>query len=143
MTCVEYVMDDAGVQNLGIQREAVEEKLISVGFGTGTEAAVGAANIGDSVSTLSGGWRMKLALSRAMLQNADILLLDEPTNHLDVLNVKWVQDYLMGIDGVTSIFTSHDSKTLDRVCTHILHINDLKLSLHKGNLTEFVKVHPD
>lgn len=43
-----------------------------------------------AVGNLSGGWRMKLALSRAILQKADILLLDEPTNHLDVMNVQWL-----------------------------------------------------
>jgi elongation factor 3 len=142
-TCVEYVMDDPGIIALNIGREAVAAKLLAVGFSDGTEVAVGAANINDPVSTLSGGWRMKLALSRAMLQDPDIILMDEPTNHLDVLNVKWVQDYLMGLKDVTAIFTSHDTKTLDKVCTHILHIHDFKLSLHKGALTEFVKTHPE
>jgi len=63
----------------------------------------------DPVTTLSGGWRMKLALSRAMLQNADILLMDEPTNHLDVMNVKWVKDYIKSLTNVTCIMVSHDS----------------------------------
>ena len=53
--------------------------------------------------------RMKLALSRAMLQNADILLMDEPTNHLDVMNVKWVKDYIKSLTNVTCIMVSHDS----------------------------------
>ena len=52
---------------------------------------------------------MKLALSRAMLQNADILLMDEPTNHLDVMNVKWVKDYIKSLTNVTCIMVSHDS----------------------------------
>jgi ABC-type multidrug transport system fused ATPase/permease subunit len=52
---------------------------------------------------LSGGWRMKLALSRAMLMNADIMLMDEPTNHLDVSNVAWVKEYLNGLKLVTCI----------------------------------------
>eukprot|EP00746_Dinoflagellata_sp_MGD_P000632 gnl/MRDRNA2_/MRDRNA2_101137_c0_seq1.p1 gnl/MRDRNA2_/MRDRNA2_101137_c0~~gnl/MRDRNA2_/MRDRNA2_101137_c0_seq1.p1 ORF type:complete len:1172 (-),score=274.49 gnl/MRDRNA2_/MRDRNA2_101137_c0_seq1:70-3585(-) len=143
LSCLEYVMDDPGIIALNITKDQVQKKLLEVGFSDGTEVAVGAANINDPVSTLSGGWRMKLALSRAMLQDPDIILMDEPTNHLDVLNVKWVQDYLMGLKGVTAIFTSHDTKTLDKVCTHILHIADHKLSLHKGNLTEFVKGHPE
>ena len=49
------------------------------------------------VASLSGGWKMKLALARAMLMKADIMLLDEPTNHLDVKNVKWLQDYLVSL----------------------------------------------
>jgi elongation factor 3 len=62
-----------------------------------------------AVSTLSGGWRMKLAMARAMLQKADILLLDEPTNHLDVINVAWVKSYIISLKNVTAIMVSHDS----------------------------------
>ena len=87
--------------------------------------------------------RMKLALSRAMLQNADILLMDEPTNHLDVMNVKWVKDYIKSLTNVTCIMVSHDSGLLNDVCNHILEIADLKLSCFKGNLAAFVKVRPE
>eukprot|EP00303_Exanthemachrysis_gayraliae_P007461 CAMPEP_0206007530 /NCGR_PEP_ID=MMETSP1464-20131121/5816_1 /ASSEMBLY_ACC=CAM_ASM_001124 /TAXON_ID=119497 /ORGANISM="Exanthemachrysis gayraliae, Strain RCC1523" /LENGTH=1054 /DNA_ID=CAMNT_0053381027 /DNA_START=42 /DNA_END=3206 /DNA_ORIENTATION=- len=137
LTCIEYVLDDPAIKACNISPEQVTAQLNAVGFHDNS-----AAKPGDAVSTLSGGWRMKLALARAMLQKADILLLDEPTNHLDVMNVKWVQDYLMGLKNVTSIFTSHDSKTLERVATHIMHIQDLKVSIHKGNLTDFVKEYP-
>jgi len=99
--------------------------------------------INNPVSTLSGGWRMKLALARAMLQNASILLMDEPTNHLDVLNVKWVKDYLNSLKDVTCIMVSHDKGLLNDCCTHILSIKDLKLHLFKGNLSAYVKVNPD
>jgi elongation factor 3 len=94
------------------------------------------------VSTLSGGWRMKLALARAMLQRADILLLDEPTNHLDVINVAWVKTYLNSLTNVTSIIVSHDSGLLNDCCTHIMSFDNLKLSTYKGNLDEYVKDHP-
>eukprot|EP00734_Pompholyxophrys_sp_LG126_P000700 Pompholyxophrys_sp_v1_NODE_419_length_581_cov_158.538023.p1 type:complete len:158 gc:universal NODE_419_length_581_cov_158.538023:88-561(+) len=97
----------------------------------------------DSVSTLSGGWRMKLALSRAMLQKADVLLLDEPTNHLDVINVAWVQNYLNSLSTTTSIIVSHDANLLDKCCTDILRIQDLKLTSHRGNLSAFVAKHPE
>lgn len=86
---------------------------------------------------------MKLALARAMLLNADILLLDEPTNHLDTYNVKWVQDYLLSLTDVTVIMVSHDTKLLDQVCDHIIHIEDFKLENFKGNLSDFVVVHPE
>jgi elongation factor 3 len=62
-----------------------------------------------------------------MLMRADIMLLDEPTNHLDVNNVKWLEDYLNGLDQVTSIIVSHDSGFLDNVCTDIIHYEDKKL----------------
>lgn len=58
---------------------------------------------------------------------ADIMLLDEPTNHLDVYNVKWLEEYLTGLDQVTSIIVSHDSSFLDNVCTDIIHYEDRKL----------------
>jgi ATPase subunit of ABC transporter with duplicated ATPase domains len=91
------------------------------------------------VGALSGGWKMKLALSRAILQKADILLLDEPTNHLDVANVKWLMDYLMAMTSISSMIVSHDSNFLETVCTHIIHYENRKLKSYRGNLTEFVK----
>jgi len=122
---------------LNISREEVEKVLNSVGF-----TPDGKAKPNHAVSTLSGGWRMKLALARAMLQKADILLLDEPTNHLDVINVAWVKNYLNSLKDVTSIIVSHDSGLLNDCCTNILQIENLKLNSFKGNLDEFVKLKP-
>ncbi|KAG2231043.1 P-loop containing nucleoside triphosphate hydrolase protein [Thamnidium elegans] len=97
----------------------------------------------QAIGSLSGGWKMKLALARAMLMNADILLLDEPTNHLDVVNVAWLENYLLGLKTVTSIIVSHDSGFLDHVCTDIIHYEgNYKLKRYKGNLSEFVKKVP-
>ena len=66
-------------------KEAIKDKLIEFGF---TDEM-----IAMPISALSGGWKMKLALARAVLRNADILLLDEPTNHLDTVNVAWLVNY--------------------------------------------------
>lgn len=77
LSCVEYVSVDPKIQAMNIEMSKIREVLGTVGF---TED--GKAKPDHAVSTLSGGWRMKLALARAMLQQADILLLDEPTNHL-------------------------------------------------------------
>ncbi|EIE78585.1 hypothetical protein G6F46_003652 [Rhizopus delemar] len=97
----------------------------------------------QAIGSLSGGWKMKLALARAMLMNADILLLDEPTNHLDVVNVAWLENYLLGLKTVTSIMVSHDSGFLDHVCTDIIHYEgNYKLKRYRGNLSEFVKKVP-
>jgi energy-coupling factor transporter ATP-binding protein EcfA2 len=82
---------------------------------------------------------MKLALSRAILQKADILLLDEPTNHLDVVNVKWLMDYLCGMTSISSMIVSHDSGFLETVCTHIIHYENRKLRCYRGSLKEFVQ----
>lgn len=134
LNVVDYVFADDAIKACGVPRDTINEVLGSVGF---TKLMLEGA-----VSFLSGGWRMKLALARAMLQNADILLLDEPTNHLDVVNVKWVEDYLNGLKDVTSIIVSHDKGLLTNVTTHIIQIENLKLKAHKGNLTEFVKKVP-
>jgi elongation factor 3 len=77
LSCVDYVAIDPKIQAMNIEKDKIREVLGTVGF---TED--GKAKPDHAVSTLSGGWRMKLALARAMLQQADILLLDEPTNHL-------------------------------------------------------------
>ena len=91
------------------------------------------------VGNLSGGWKMKLALSRAVLRKADILLLDEPTNHLDTTNVQWLMDYLCSMDSISSMIVSHDSGFLDTVCTHIIHYENRKLKTYRGTLSDFVK----
>ncbi|KAI7093284.1 ABC transporter domain-containing protein, partial [Hortaea werneckii] len=95
------------------------------------------------VGSLSGGWKMKLALARAMIMNADVFLLDEPTNHLDVGNVKWLQEYLKSHTEISSLIVSHDSGFLDEVCTDIYNYESKKLVHYKGNLSELVKVKPE
>jgi len=137
LSCIEYIVVDPKIQALGCTREDVREMLSKVGF-----VPDGKAKPDHAVSTLSGGWRMKLALARAMLQKADILLMDEPTNHLDVINVAWVKKYLNSLTDVTAIIVSHDSGLLNDCCTNILQIENLKLHQYKGNLDEFVKIKP-
>jgi len=137
LSCIDYVAVDPKIQALDIDKDEIERVLGTVGF-----VPDGKAKPHHAVSTLSGGWRMKLALARAMLQKADILLLDEPTNHLDVINVAWVKNYLNSLTDVTSIIVSHDSGLLNDCCTNILQIENLKLHTFKGNLDEFVKIKP-
>lgn len=136
LSCVDYVMTDPRLKDLN--RDDVLAVMATVGF---TED--GKAKPHHAVSTLSGGWRMKLALARAMLQRADILLLDEPTNHLDVINVKWVKNYINSLTNVTAIMVSHDSGFLNDCCTNIMHIDRLKLHQFKGNLDHFIAEHPE
>lgn len=116
-------------------RERIVEVLEEVGFNAERQA--------QQVGSLSGGWKMKLELARAMISNVDILLLDEPTNHLDVANVKWLEDYLNSQTGITSVIVSHDSGFLDHVCTDIIHYERKKLKYYRGNLSDFVKVKPE
>jgi len=113
----------------------VIETLASVGFSDERQA--------QAIGSLSGGWKMKLALARAMLFKADILLLDEPTNHLDVVNVAWLENYLTNLKTCTSIIVSHDSSFLNNTITDVLHLNRFKLRRYRGNLEKFVQQVPE
>merc|ERR1711871_1314682 len=139
MSVLDYIMSDTKVQQCNCQKEEVVNMLTNMGFGVNRTAAA----IEAGVSTLSGGWRMKLALSRAMLLNPDMLLLDEPTNHLDQFAVKWLTDYIINLKTCTCLIVSHDTKFLDDVCTNIIHYENLKLKSYRGNLSAFVKQKPE
>jgi elongation factor 3 len=139
MSVLEYIMTDEKVKQNGCAEDAVKEMLTSMGFGVSRTAAA----IDAAVSTLSGGWRMKLALSRAMLLNPDMLLLDEPTNHLDQFAIKWLTEYIQNLTTCTCLIVSHDTKFLDAVCTNIIHYENLKLKSYRGNLSDFVKQKPE
>ncbi|KKA26509.1 hypothetical protein TD95_004247 [Thielaviopsis punctulata] len=137
ISILEFVIKDPEIAAAG--RERVIEVLEEFGFDSGPEGRQS-----QPVGSLSGGWKMKLALARAMLQKADVLLLDEPTNHLDVANVKWLENYLKTHPDITSLIVSHDSGFLDEVTTDIYHYEaNKKLALYHGNLAAFVKVRPE
>ncbi|KAK5996975.1 Elongation factor 3 [Cladobotryum mycophilum] len=130
MTTIDWTMKKLAEANVDTTREDVVKQLVDFGF---TDIM-----ISGEITALSGGWKMKLALCRAVFEAPDILLLDEPTNHLDVKNVKWLEDYLTN-SPCTSIIVSHDSSFLDNVCQHIVHYERFKLKRYRGNLKEFVK----
>ena len=88
------------------------------------------------VQEFSGGWRMRLNLAQALMCRSDLLLLDEPTNHLDLEAVIWLEEWLLGYSG-TLLLISHDRDFLDRVVTHIAHIENNNLDLYTGNYSEF------
>lgn len=130
---VSFIAQDAELGHAS--RDEISAALEEVGFDSERRS--------QKVGALSGGWKMKLELARAMLLKADVLLLDEPTNHLDTTNVKWLQDYLNENTEITSLIVSHDSGFLDAVCTDIIHYESKRLVYYKGNLSEFVKVKPE
>ena len=118
----------------GKSKPEIASMLLSVGFSDEKQR--------DPVASLSGGWKMKLELARAMLIGADILLLDEPTNHLDVQTVAWLEEYLKSLSEVTCLIVSHDSSFLDNVCSDIVHYEQKKLVYYPGNLSKFVEKVP-
>jgi elongation factor 3 len=122
-----------------IRKENTDEQIVTTMKRMGFDDDRLAYKVGN----LSGGWKMKLSLSRAMLYNAQIMMLDEPTNHMDTKKVQELVDYLNGLKEVTCLLVSHDTKFLDNVCTDILHYETRKLVNYPGNLSAFVAVKPE
>ncbi|KAL7409883.1 P-loop containing nucleoside triphosphate hydrolase protein [Mrakia frigida] len=130
----DWVLSDERISSVRTPAE-IHETLAEVGFNDERQT--------HSIGSLSGGWKMKLALARAILFKADILLLDEPTNHLDVINVTWLIDYLTSLTHCTCIIVSHDSDFLNRSVTDIIHLNRFKIKRYPGNLEDFVRMVPE
>jgi len=88
------------------------------------------------VSDFSGGWRIRLNLAKALMCPSDVLLLDEPTNHLDLDAVMWLENWLRQYPG-TLLLISHDRDFIDGICSHIVHLYQKKLTLYKGNYSDY------
>ncbi|NRA19615.1 MAG: ATP-binding cassette domain-containing protein [Oceanospirillaceae bacterium] len=88
------------------------------------------------ISDLSGGWRIRLNLAKALMCRSDILLLDEPTNHLDLDATLWLETWLKNYTG-TLLLISHDRDFLDQVVDHIVHMHSEKLDIYRGQYSAF------
>jgi ATP-binding cassette, subfamily F, member 3 len=91
---------------------------------------------GRSVSELSAGQRVRLALARLLLEDHDLILFDEPTNHLDVPAREWLEGHLAGID-TAYVVASHDRRFLDAVSRKVAHLDRGELTLYSGDYTAF------
>ena len=90
------------------------------------------------LSTFSGGWRMRVALAATLFLQPDLLLLDEPSNHLDLESRFWLESHLVAYRG-TILLVSHDRNFLNSIVDTIIHLNDRKLTIYRGNYDQFEK----
>jgi len=115
----------------GYDLESKVEKLLpTIGF----NQKDGDRLVGD----FSGGWQMRIALGKILLQSPNLLLLDEPTNHLDLETIEWLENYLLN-QKVAMVIVSHDRSFLDKVCTKIVNTERGKSKSYLGNYTSYIE----
>jgi len=115
----------------GYDLESKVEKLLpTIGFNQNEADRL----VGD----FSGGWQMRIALGKILLQSPDLLLLDEPTNHLDLETIEWLENYLLN-QKVAMVIVSHDRSFLDKVCTRIVNTERGKSKSYLGNYTSYLQ----
>jgi ATPase subunit of ABC transporter with duplicated ATPase domains len=93
----------------------------------------------NPLSTLSGGFKLRVLLAQVLASNPDVLLLDEPTNHLDILSIRWLEGFIREFAGPVVVI-SHDHKFLDGVATHILDVDYQQVRMYRGNYSAFVEL---
>ena len=108
----------------------VEKILPKLGFST--------EDADKLVGNFSGGWQMKVALGKIILQKPDLLLLDEPTNHLDLETIFWLEEYLSSLK-IAVIIISHDRYFLDKLCKKIIFVDRGTSETYNGNYSFFVE----
>ncbi|MDP1520438.1 ATP-binding cassette domain-containing protein [Porticoccus litoralis] len=92
-----------------------------------------------TLAELSGGWRRRVALGKALVSNPDVLLLDEPTNHLDISTIEWLEHRVRGYQGAV-IFITHDRNFLQRLATRIVEIDRGHLVSWPGNYQNYLRL---
>ena len=141
-------IDDVELSRIVSRLQELESELEAIGAHN-CEAKVCRILTGLGFSTkmqnassmhLSGGWRVRLSLARALFMEPILLLLDEPTNHLDLDAVLWLDDYLSLQWQGTVLVVSHDSDFLDSICTDIMNVDEAKINYYSGNVTNFEKM---
>jgi len=127
-----HILNEAVLNSGYYEREGeIETVLIGLGFSR--------ADFEKLTDSFSGGWQMRIALARTLLEKPDILLLDEPTNYLDIEAREWLEDFLNKFRG-GYIIVSHDRYFLDVTCNEVIELFKGKLSRYKGNYSTYEKM---
>jgi ATP-binding cassette subfamily F protein uup len=92
-----------------------------------------------TLAQLSGGWRRRVALGKALVSQPDLLLLDEPTNHLDIATIEWLEHTIRGYRG-SVVFITHDREFLQKIATRIIEVDRAKLISWPGTYQSFVRL---
>jgi ATP-binding cassette subfamily F protein 3 len=116
--------------HLDIDDKDKKTELVLLGLGYQRE------DFEKSPSTFSGGWAMRLELSKLLLQNPDLLMLDEPTNHLDIESIIWLEEFFQKYEGAI-ILVSHDKTFLDNVCNKTIELELGKMYEYKANYSKY------
>ena len=112
-------------------RETAEAKKILMGLGFKVK------DFDRPISELSGGWAMRAALAKLLVDEPELLLLDEPTNHLDLETLLWFQEYLKGYPGAI-LMISHDRSFIDEVCSAIVAVEEKRLKIYRTDYDGFL-----
>ena len=90
----------------------------------------------------SGGWQMRISLSKLLLRHPDLLLLDEPTNHLDLESVRWLEQFLAGYDGAV-LLVSHDRAFMDACVSHVAAVENRRITTYAANYSGYLRQRED
>jgi len=124
-------LEDIIVSNDGYAFEARAGEILE-GLGIPTEVHR------ETLSTLSGGFKLRVLLAQVLASDPQCLLLDEPTNHLDILSIRWLEKFLVDYTGC-AVVISHDHRFLDNVSSHILDVDYETITLYTGNYSAFLE----
>ncbi len=124
-------LEDIILRGDGYTLEARAGEILE-GLGIPTESHA------ETLSTLSGGFKLRVLLAQVLASEPDALLLDEPTNHLDILSIRWLEKFLEDFRGI-ALLVSHDHRFLDNVATSIIDLDYATAKAYPGNYQALVR----